>query len=431
MKRTWAILIISIIVLILSFIFFIFPGYYFTYESKKAESTPFPSSTPPLSLAPSSSTGSSTPTSSGSSEPSPSQSGSSKPSVSITASPSGLVSISPTATQGMLEDIFYCKKERQGEIKSLSSKLTKPIKGVAAAVAVALIVSPFLSFLFNFPFRDLFYFFFSSLFEFLGIRKRRRPWGIVYDSLNKRPIEGAVVKVVEADSGRVRDISVSDREGRFGFLINKGKYRLTVAKAHYQFPSKKTVLDKKGSDGYFADVYLGSTFLAKEAFLSKNIPVDPKIEATIEWPYLLFLRYMKFFGYIRIPLLILGTILAIVNLYLFRSILDIIILSIYLLTWFFEILERQKVKPYGEVLGEEGETFDLAVVRFFREKDNKLVATTVTNKKGRFFVLMPEGDYYLTASKSGYFLSVLKNIHISKANPREIKIVMKKSERIG
>lgn len=426
MKRTWIILIISTIVFVIAFVFFIFPGYYFTYESKKAESTPFPSSTPPLSLTPSSPTGSPTPTSSGSSEPGLSQSGSITPSVSITASPSGLVSISPTATQGTLEDIFYGKEERQGEIKSLSSKLTRPIKGVAAVVAGALIIIPLLSFLFNFPFRDLFYFFFNSIFEFLGIRKRKRPWGVVYDSLSKKPISRAVVKVVESDSGRVRETGVTDSQGRFGFLSGKGRYRLTVVKPGYQFPSSKITLDKKGSDGYFANVYLGGSVSIKGVFLGKNIPLDPKIQAPAGY-YLLFLRYLRFFERIRIPLLILGTILALVNLYLFHSILDFIILSLYLLLWVFEILERRKVKPYGEVLGEGGEALDLAVVRFFKEKDNKLAATTVTDKKGRFFVLLPEGDFYLTASKSGYFFSVLKDIHISKINPPEIKVLMRKS----
>lgn len=446
MKRTWIILIISTIVFVIAFVFFVFPGYYFTLESKRAASTILPPtdtvSPPPTSsssLPPSSSTGGPTPSFSGSSVPSYSQSGSVNPSVSA----SGSVGISPSNSGssagsapgetdgGGIWDLIYGKEARQSKIESLSSTAAKPITGAAAAaIATALVISPLLSLALNSPFRDLLYFLFNFLLELLGIRKRSRPWGIIYDSLSKKPIRGAVVKVIKADSGRVKEMRATDNQGRFGFLVGKGKYHLTVAKSGYLFPSKKITLDDKGSDGYFAQVYLGGPFTLREGFLGKNIPLDLKDESLAPSSgYLLFLRFVRFFERIRLPLLIFGTLLALINLYLFRSILDLIIVLVYFALWLYEILTWRKVKPYGKVQDEDGTALSLAVVRLSRKSDDKLVATSITDNKGRFFVLLPEGDYYLTASKSGYFLSVLKNIHISKIKPREIKVLMRKSAK--
>lgn len=97
--------------------------------------------------------------------------------------------------------------------------------------------------------------------------------------------------------------------------------------------------------------------------------------------------------------------------------------------WLYEILARRRVRPYGKVQDEDGTALGLAVVRLSRKSDDKLAATSITDRKGRFFVLLPEGDFYLTASKSGYFFSVLKDIRISKVDPPEIKVLVRKSAK--
>lgn len=352
----------------------------------------------------------------------------------ISASSFNSNSINPSASGGSgqnfskkdsIKDLIYNPENRQELIKKIKNNVTLPLAGtVAVSVIAAMIINPLLSLLFNFPLRDFFYFFFNSFLEFLGIRKRRRPWGVVYDSLSKKPISGAVVKVIEADSGRVRETRLTDSQGRFGFLVDKGKYFLSVVKSGCDFPSKKIVLNKNGSDGYFPSVYLGGNFSFKEGFLGRNIPLDAENQTAAE-SYLLLLRFVRFFERIRVPLLILGTVLAFANLYLFRSVLDLVIVLVYIFLWIFEIIERRKIKPYGEVKDEDGTPLDLAVVRLFRKKSNKLVATSITDKKGRFFILSPKGEFYLTASRSGYFLSTLENVHISATSPKEIKIMMK------
>ncbi|MCX6811885.1 MAG: carboxypeptidase-like regulatory domain-containing protein [Candidatus Berkelbacteria bacterium] len=437
MKRTWIVLICSIIVLIIAFIFFIFPGYYFTYESKKAESTtsggPPPTSS---SGAPSFSTsgpppsGSQTPSPSGSSSPTASGSSSAGPS----ASTSGSNGVSPSqsgggTSGGGIFNVLYGREMREGEVKTLSASIANPVIGVtAAAVLVAFVLNPLLSLLFNFPFRDIFYFLFSSFLEFLGIRKRRRPWGVIYESMSKKSIAGAVVKIIEAPSGRVKEMRITDNEGRFGFLVEKGVYSLKVAKNGFSFPSQKITPDSKGSDGYYPQVYLGGNIKVKEGFLGLNIPLDMQANEPSK-SHLLFLRFIRFFERIRLPILIIGTILSLVNFYLFRSVVDVVIILVYLFLWAFEIWNLRKVKPYGEVKDKMKKPLDLAILRFFRVKNSKLVMTCITDSHGRFYVLLPEGKFYFTAMKSGYLPYKSQEINVSriKGSP-EIKVIMKKAE---
>ncbi len=428
MKRTWIVLIISVIVLIAAFLFFIFPGYYFTLESRNVLATCPPVCT--TSAIPSVPTGETPTFSSGGATPSASKS--SSDSLSSSPEQSATPVISSSLTPSVPSHPIYDYRAREQKIKGISDYYSKTMGRGISSLITSLVLVSFLSFLLNFPFRDIFYFLFSSIFEILGLRKKRRPWGVIYNSFDKRPLAGAVVKIIEVNSGNVRETRVTDNQGRFGFLVEKGKYELTVAKPGFVFPSRKIVLNKNKSDGYFSNVYLGGPFLFKENFLSMNIPLDMQKKPSTSTKYfVLFLRFARFFERFRFPLLIFGTLFSFFNLYLFRSILDLIFVLIYILLWFFEIIERRKIKPYGEVQDEDGEFLDLVVVRFFRQDSDKLVATTITNKEGKFFVLLPRGNYFLTASRGDYFLSTLKNVHISQASPKEIKIIMKSAVKSG
>lgn len=448
MKRTWIVLTVSTVVLIASFLFFIFPGYYFTYESKKAESTPscIPTCSSSYPPSPSFSTGGPTPSSSGSHTPGPSgsQTSSAGPSASSSGStsssgPSSSVSGSGGTSPGQSGDgaedgggflnDLYNEEIRKEVVKTLSNSIANPIIGVTVAAALAaFVLNPLLSLLFNFPFRDIFYFFFSSFLEFLGIRKRRRPWGVVYESLSKKPIAGAVVKIIESDSQRVRETRITDNEGRFGFLVEKGIYNLTVAKNGFSFPSQKINLNTKGSDGYYPKVYLGGNLKVKEGFLGLNIPIDMLAEEQSRGR-LLFLRFIRFFERLRLPILIIGTVLALVNFYLFRSVVDFIIIFVYLLLWAFEIWNLRKIKPYGQVNDQEKKLLDLVILRFFRADNSRLVVTCISDSHGRFYVLLPEGKYYFTAMKGGYLPYKSEEISVSRIQGApEIKITMEKAK---
>ena len=55
---------------------------------------------------------------------------------------------------------------------------------------------------------------------------------------------------------------------------------------------------------------------------------------------------------------------------------------------------------------------DLAVIRLFDQKTNRLILTRVANSQGKFFALPPSGTYMITVTKSGYAPFSRDNVNI-------------------
>src|SRR3990167_8656152 len=114
---------------------------------------------------------------------------------------------------------------------------------------------------------------FGALLGFLGLRKKRQPWGTVYDSITKRPLDPAYVTVMQEHGSEIAD-AITDLDGRYGFLLPNGVYRIQAAKTNYQFPSKK--LHGKDNDELYDNLYYGEPISANEGVLvMRNIPLDP------------------------------------------------------------------------------------------------------------------------------------------------------------
>ena len=115
----------------------------------------------------------------------------------------------------------------------------------------------------------------NTLLFFLVLRKRRKFWGVVYDSVSKQPLDPVLVTLAYADSNHDVQSSVTDLFGRYGFLARPGKFKIFVRKTNYTFPSVRA---KGNSDGVYGHLYHGEFFtLAGGAeVVAPNIPMDPQ-----------------------------------------------------------------------------------------------------------------------------------------------------------
>jgi hypothetical protein len=114
----------------------------------------------------------------------------------------------------------------------------------------------------------------------IGIRKKARVWGIVYDSVTKQPIPVAKLELLDA-GGRVLEVRYGDKEGRYGFLttpasLNQTEIRVSirVTKPGYRFPSAQTV---SGTDYIvYERPYFGGEFnIVGSGLVNFSIPMDP------------------------------------------------------------------------------------------------------------------------------------------------------------
>lgn len=94
------------------------------------------------------------------------------------------------------------------------------------------------------------------------INIKQSPWGTVFDSETKKPINLALVRLMNVSTKRITETKVTDENGNFGFMVQEGKFSLIVSKNGYSYPSKTN------------DGYRGEEFSSAGNLIKLEIPVD-------------------------------------------------------------------------------------------------------------------------------------------------------------
>lgn len=127
-----------------------------------------------------------------------------------------------------------------------------------------------------------------SLLQIVGVRKRTKVWGVVYDSHTKQPIPLVKLELMDA-ANRVLETRYADRDGRYGFLTSPAslheeelKVHIRASKPGFTFPSSITTA---GTDYIvYENLYRGGTIILRgNSILNHNIPMDPTVRGRISW----------------------------------------------------------------------------------------------------------------------------------------------------
>ncbi len=244
------------------------------------------------------------------------------------------------------------------------------------------------------------------LLQLLGVRKRRLPWGVVYDAVTKEPIALAIVRVFDLGTSRMVETQVTDRTGRFGVMLGSGAFRLEVTKGSYTFPSK---IITGNEDNQWSNVYHGGpTKLQPDAsVITVAIPLDPVEEKRPSAKQRLagvVYELRRAFRLIAPALTWTGTASGIILAAASPTRMNIAIGIVYLVLALLDNLARPKsLKPWGQVIdAATGNALALAAVDLIDVKYNKLLKSRLTDTQGRFAFFPPPGQYRLQARKEGY-----------------------------
>ncbi len=233
---------------------------------------------------------------------------------------------------------------------------------------------------------------------FLG--RRRKKWGVVYDAITKKPVDLAIVRLVDDRTGKILRSMVTDKDGRYFFIVEPGAYRMTVAKSGFVFPT--VYLEGEKEDARFVDLYHGETVnVTQSSSITANIPIDPvakeKTPTRVFWEGIgrraqksvSLLTIIAMAGAFAItPTPIVGALLAtnIIMYFVFRR-----------------IAAGRKPKNWGIVYDDiTKKPLRNTVVRIFEAKYNKLLETKITDMRGRYAFLVGNNVYYVTFDKPGY-----------------------------
>lgn len=268
-----------------------------------------------------------------------------------------------------------------------------------------------------------------------GLRKKKVT-GLVYDSSSLDPVIGARVLLLKSEAMESKLILtvVTDAYGKFRLPLQPGKFQIIVKKPGFSFPSKDALERSYNpiDNNYFGDKFEVTDF-SSEKDLGFNIPLDQTDQAVIKRRIRGVFRAAfieKVLTYFNYPLLALGTIISTMAVIADRSLINIIILVIYIPLWLFGVSKVLKLKSWGTVIDKEkNQPLELALVRAYAASGGRvespkskveslktsdsglqtpdfrlgrLVRTVVTNQKGKYYLRLDPGIYNVNASKSDY-----------------------------
>jgi len=268
--------------------------------------------------------------------------------------------------------------------------------GVAVSSALVLDSSAIADLLFL-PFR-----LWGLLLSALGLKKRNRPWGTVYDSITKQPIDPAYVTLKQIDS-QGETTSITDLDGRYGFLVSPGKYVITANKTNYTFPSKK--LSGTTADALYNNLYFGEQLeVTSSTLINKNIPLDP-----IKFDWNEFTKgkkkLMRFYSQrekiTRIAtdwIFRIGFVVSLISLFLVSAPYNLIIFGLYLVLAALRKFGLRQ-KALGSLTEKNGNPLSFAIIRVYYSDLKTEVTNKVADKIGRYYCLVPKGSYYIKVEK--------------------------------
>lgn len=274
------------------------------------------------------------------------------------------------------------------------------IVGLGAGLSQALAVTGQIN-----SFYDLYLFvihFWSLLLRALGLKRRFKPWGVVYDSITKRPLDPAYV-VVRRGNGDAAT-AITDLDGRYGFFLPPATYALVANKTHYRFPSLK--LRGKNRDELYENLYFGEAFMTGSGeVINRNIPLDP---VAFDWNefakqqqgfFILHSRRERRRTMIYNTLFGLGLSLAVYQLLFRPNVINLTLPVLYLGVFLLKYVWRARHRAVAVRRTATGLPVPFAIIRAFVPGVDQQVKSVVADALGRFFLLTPPGEYYLTVEE--------------------------------
>lgn len=231
---------------------------------------------------------------------------------------------------------------------------------------------------------------------------KRKGWGVVYNSITKKPVDLALVRLYDSKTNKLIASRVTDRAGRYVFLVDSGEYYLRAEKPKFNFPS--SLLKQAQEDGSFIDLYYGTKITVAhegQSAIIANIPVDPQ-ESNLSDS-----EVVRQFSKEKLTkrLSWVGPILAFVYFALFPSIYSVLIVFVHLIVGliFNRLSKKHQAKYWGVVFDQTAKKpIKQAVTRVYSSEYGRMLEFYVTDSRGRYGFLVGDNKYYVTADKDGY-----------------------------
>ena len=214
-------------------------------------------------------------------------------------------------------------------------------------------------------------------------RKNKKTWGLVYNALTKEPVQFAIVRAFNSIDNSFVKQSITDTQGKYGFVLDSGNYIIKVEQSGYEPFNKNISVNRT------------------EEIVNLDIPLTKAESENIFFKINEYFRKsLKIFSLILSIIGIIFTILAIV---FSPNVINIIIFVIYDIQIIIYIA-LQPPRGWGYIYNSQtNERVNGAFVRLFDTKEGRQIDVQMVDTKGRYgFLADDKKEYYLRADCNGY-----------------------------
>jgi len=258
-------------------------------------------------------------------------------------------------------------------------------------------------------------------------RRKQKKWGVVYNGFTKHPIDLATVRLLDAKTGTVIRSQVTDMQGRYFFAAPVGEYRIEIAKEGFEGFCEH--LRNVEEDSRYTHLYHGETIRVEEEGqqVNFNVPIEPAGTTKTTTKIIRDKAKMT----IRFVVSIMGLIASIVSFIISPAwwIALLIVLHIFFYLLFYRIGYKKLPDTFGKILSHMTQKpLGKVVIRVFDATYNKLVDTVVSDRKGRYAVLLGPSTYYATYEKPSYEPKKSPTIDFSSARTQGLGGILTRDE---
>ncbi len=230
----------------------------------------------------------------------------------------------------------------------------------------------------------------STIMGILFRRRRDKTWGIIFDGQTSKPVPFAAVRLFVSGTSSLIDQKVTDLNGRYGFAVEGGNYRVEVKQAEYVTTSREVVIGEDSPQQNLDIRLIPRSVVNKynDISLIKGIwaKISPRLRRIS--PYLF----------------ILGLLLSLVSFTLTPNAFNTLMLLAYTFLICAYILSRIVNRAWFAAVidSETGLFISGAMVRIYNLASDELVDTQITNLNGKFAFWGKSGQYGVIVSARGY-----------------------------
>ena len=261
-------------------------------------------------------------------------------------------------------------------------------------------------------------------------RKKKRKWGVVYNTLTKMPVDLAIVRLQQHPTKLSVQTKVTDKHGRYSFIPKPGNYVLDVVKPAHTFPTQ--YLKGKASDLAYTDLYHGAPVaMTPGKSLAFNVPIDPIEKAPTPRKIMIKKVLSAVQGNIALLSVTASGIAFVVTPRISVGAMFLVQIGAYFV--FRRLGAPTKPKDWGAIYDRQTkQPLSRVVVRIFDKQFNKLLETQVTDKSGKYGFLVRRNVYYITAELLGYEKYTSPDIDLSGKDEALVdqNIVLKKGSSL-